>query len=1055
MKAISSLAVRYPVTVVMIFTGVILLGYISLDKLGIELLPDISSPKVVVVLESGNRPPREMEDVFGERLESQLSTISGVSRVSSVSRVGSIMVTVEFYWDNDMDFALLEVQKNIGYLQADREVDSLSIRRFDPQAAPVLRVGMFPAGEEAGGGGQGADLDELRRLAEDYVRPALERLRGVAAVRISGGREREVIVETDEFLLDAFGITVDDVAARVSEANVDTSGGTLEEDGKIYVIKGVGRFTDLDQLRMLTVAYLDRSKAPSDLVSGDTAFDPLKVPVPLSRVARVYYGDKEVRNLVRINGIEGVGLSVHKEGSSNTVKVSDDVRGTLDQLSRSLPGVSFEVVRDQARFITGSIREVEEQALIGALLAIFILYLFLRSFGATLVIALAIPLSIIATFVLMYFAGLSLNIMTLGGLALGVGLLVDNAIVVIENIFRHLQAGKGKIEAAIDGAAEVGGAIFASTLTTCVVFLPVVFIGDITGELLKEQAFTVSISLLCSLVVAMVLIPMLASRMLKQKRVDAVETTAEHVVRSKSYYGLLDWALSHKLVVVVITLILGLFAAEAFRRSGTEFLPRADQGEFGIRMVLPEGTPVERTAAVSGFVEDLLLENFGEEITAVYSDIGKRRLEDELLTEEVWDENTALVLVSLKPFAERDLHTSDIINSIDPVLRDVPGLEATYNLGETALQQTIGSGDAPVSIEVRGPDVDRLREISDGVAAQLAEMNAAGRGIYNVRTSFQGGREELAIHIDRLTAASLGLDVTTITRLVKRKLYGEEISIFRAEDEDRDIAIRHPMMNLDQLLNLEIENPTGTRILLKDIARVESETGPREILRRGQSRVALVQADLAEGVTLSEVSGDIGSRLDGMNVPRGYRFLVGGEEQRRQESFDKLRFAMLLALFLVYMVMASQFESLVHPFTIMLTIPMAGVGVAAFFFIAGLPLSVMAFIGIIILAGIAVNDGIILVDFVNILRRRGMKRREALLAAGQARLRPILMTSSTTILALLPLSLGFGEGAELRAPLAYAIIGGLITSTILTLLVLPVAYDLIDRLRPSGRGKDA
>ncbi len=496
-------------------------------------------------------------------------------------------------------------------------------------------------------------------------------------------------------------------------------------------------------------------------------------------------------------------------------------------------------------------------------------------------------------------------------------------------------------------------------------------------------------------------------------------------------------------------------AAEAFRRSGTEFLPRADQGEFGIRLALPEGTLVERTAAVSGFVEDLLLSNFGDEITAVYSDIGKRRLEDELLTEEVWDENTALVLVSLKPFNQRDLHTSAIIGAIDPVLRDVPDLEATYNLGETALQQTIGSGDAPVSIEVRGQDVDRLQEISDGVAAQLAEMGAAGKGIYNVRTSFQGGREELAIHIDRMTAASLGLDVTSITRLVKRKLYGEEISIFRAEDEDRDISIRHPMMDLNQLLNLEIENPTGTRVLLKDIARVESETGPREILRRGQSRVGLVQADLAEGVTLSEVSGEIGERLDGMNVPRGYRFLVGGEELRRQESFEKLRFAMLLALFLVYMVMASQFESLVHPFTIMLTIPMAGIGVAAFFFIAGLPLSVMAFIGIIILAGIAVNDGIILIDFVNILRRRGMKRREALLAAGQARLRPILMTSSTTILALLPLSLGFGEGAELRAPLAYAIIGGLVTSTILTLVVLPVAYDLIDRLRPAGRGTDA
>lgn len=1052
MKAIANLAVRFPVTVAMVFAGVLLLGWISLDQLGIDLLPDISSPKVVVVLESGNRPPREMEDVFGEQVESRLSTISGVSRVSSVSRVGSIMVTVEFYWDTDMDFALLEVQKNIGYLQADREVDRLSIRRFDPQAAPVLRVGMFPAD---GGGEGGADLDELRRLAEDYVRPALERLRGVAAVRISGGREREVVVETDEFQLDAFGITVDDVVARIEQANIDTSGGTLEEDGRIYVVKGVGRFTDLDQLRGLTVAYLDRSKAPSDLASTDAAFDPLKVPVPLSRVARVYYGDKEVRNLVRINGVEGVGLSVHKEGGSNTVTVSGDVRETLGTLSRSLPGVGFEVVRDQARFISGSIREVEEQALIGALLAIVILFLFLRSFGATLVISLAIPLSIIATFVLMYFAGLSLNIMTLGGLALGVGLLVDNAIVVIENIFRHLQAGKGRIEAAIEGAGEVGGAIFASTLTTCVVFLPVVFIGDITGELLKEQAFTVTISLLCSLVVAMVLIPMLASRMLKQKRGTAVTAVGEHIVRSRAYQGLLRRALGHKALVVLVTLALGLLAAEGFRRCGTEFLPRADQGEFGIRLVLPEGTLVERTAAVSGFVEELLLANFGGEIAAVYSDIGKRRLEDELLTEEVWDENTALVLVSLEPFGERELHTSAMINAIDPVLRGIPGLEATYTLGETALQQTIGSGDAPVSIEVRGQDVDRLQEISGQVAALLEEMGAAGKGIYNVRTSFQGGREELAIHVDRLTAASLGLDVTTVTRLVKRKLYGEEISIFRAEDEDRDIAIRHPMTGLDGLLSLEIENPTGTRVLLRDIATVRSESGPREILRRGQSRAGLVQADLAEGVTLSEVSGEIEERLEAMNVPRGYRFVVGGEELRRRESFAKLRFAMLLALLLVYMVMASQFESLLHPFTIMLTIPMAGVGVAAVFFFAGLPLSVMAFIGMIILAGIAVNDGIILVDYVGILRRRGMKRREALLAAGQARLRPIMMTSSTTILALLPLSLGFGEGAELRAPLAYAIIGGLVTSTILTLLVLPVAYDLIDRLRPSGRGPDA
>jgi HAE1 family hydrophobic/amphiphilic exporter-1 len=1048
-----SFSAKHRVTVSMAVCAVLMIGLVSLNRLGTDLLPDLESPRIVIALESGNKSPREMEDMYAERLEAQLGTVRNVREVSSVSYVGRIVVTAEFAWHTNMDFALLEVHKQVAVYGGDREVANVVVARFDPRQLPILTVGVVgPAGQ---------DLDALRRIGEDTIKRRLEGLDGVATARVSGGRERQVIIEPDPYLLKSFGLTFAGIRQLIQAANVDASGGEIEENERVYIVHAAGAFKGLEDIRGVTVGY--RSPAATGARTADAQFATERVPVTLSEVADVRYGYKEVKSMVRLNGVECVGISVYKEVDENTVRVVAAVKEELSKIERDAGDITIVVADDQARFIETALREVYQTMAYGVILAIFVLYVFLRNFRTTLIVCLAFPISIIATFNLMYFSNLTLNVMTLGGLALGAGMLVDSAIVVVENIFRHRQLGKSLLDSAVAGTSEVAGAITAATITTVVVFLPIVFVRGIAGELFKEQAMTVAFSLLSSLVVALMVIPAAASKYLTVKE-DSLGKVGKHPV----FAAMVGRCVDYKYLVVTAALALGAYAAYLVPHVGNEFVPTGDEGQFMIEVRLPEGTRIESTEEYVRQIEQTIKSAAGDAVSTVFARIGQTEDEMTVLEQEVSGDNTAKVSVAMarpKPpegplgqwadklglvnvinASERGPSSEAVAAAIDPAIRALPGIKISYVLNESTLQQTIGAGEAPIIIRLRGQNLDTLRDLTETVAAKLTELPE----IYNVRTSFEGGHPEVEIILDKLLAGGFGLDTDQVAAIVRQKVDGEVLGNFIAEDEQRDIEMKFTELSLRELSDIEIENAQEALLTLGDIAELNVTEGPRTIERHGQQRAGVVMASPAKGTTFSDGIAVVRAALADVSAPPRYQIEVAGEEERRAESFRTLGLAMILAIVLVYMVLAGQFESLLHPFIILLTVPLAGMGVVFAFVLLERPFNVMAYIGAIMLAGIAVNDSIVLVDFINQLRRRGMARREAILAAAQTRLRPIVMTSLTTILVLLPLSLGIGESAQLRAPMAIAVVAGLCASTVLTLFVIPAVYAVLDGLRRSS-----
>jgi len=1029
-------AVKYPISVAMLFLGIILLGLISLRKLGTDLLPDIASPKIVVRIEAGEKPPEEMERKYTKRVESFVSQLNNVTRVSSSSMTGISTVTIEFNWDTDMDFAILDVQKAVAEFSSDREVQTVTVDRFDPRTAPIMTICVVPKGDK--------NLDEVRNDAEKVIRQRLERLGGVAAAMLSGGRERELVVRLRPYHLMAYDLKPSDIISKIQNTNINQSGGEVEDNEKVYIVKGIGEFQELSDIRTLVVGYKRRSAGTTQTQnatgqqSTQTSGDADMVPVFLNEVADLEFINKEIKSVVRFNGLEGVGVSIYKEAQSNTVTTSQQVRDVITDLRRDLPDVDIIIARDQADFIVSAISEVEFAALAGIILAIIVLTLFLRNIWSTLIVALSIPISIIATFNLMYFNDLTLNIMTLGGLALGAGMLVDNSIVVMENIFRHRSLGKKRDEAAVFGTVEVGTAIVASTITTIIVFMPIVYVRGIGAELFKEQAFTVAFSLISSLLVAFLLIPALAARLLKQK-----VSTESRRMRSVFYYNFLRRALLNKWKVISIAAAAAFITILLLQRVGTEFIPRSDQLQFTINLRMPEGTRVETTSNVTRVVEDLIIENSDGFVGSIYTEIGERN-EQGLILEEERGPNTAKLYVNMTQKDGRYLPTAQFIQAIQPAVEDLPQLRSEFIMQESAVEQTMGSLSGGLVVMVKGPEIDQIETFSESVAEELRQVD----GLFNVKTSFLEGRPEISIVLDRVMAAGLDLTMDQVISAVRNRISENVVSEFHYAGDDRDIRVAYPQISLTELENIRITTQQGAELTLKNVADFHLVKSPKEILREDQTRAGLITADLADDRSYSDVVEDVNQRLQALYLPGDYKIELSGEERERQQSFTELRFALLLAIVLVYMVLASLFESFIHPFTIMLAVPMALIGSVLIFFIIGESLNIMAFIGIIMLAGIAVNDAIILVDYINTIRGRGVSRMEAILQAGQDRLRPIIMTSLTTILALVPLIIGIGEGASLRAPLAYAVIGGLITSTLMTLVLTPCLYLILDNLRP-------
>lgn len=1034
MKKIINFAVSNPITILMAVLGIMLLGKISYDKLSVDLLPDLNNPKLYVDITAGERPPEEIEKLFVKRMESMAIRQRDVMTVSSVIKAGMAQMTVEYTWNKDMDEAFLDLQKAMNTIAQDEKLTKLEITQNNPNTDPIVLVGMSHDNI--------TNMAELRKIADSYIRNELIRVDGVADVTLTGGEVSNLVIKTDPYKLAAYNLTIDAISRQIEEENQRLAGGRVVEMGEQYIVSGVNILKSEEDFGNIIVSYKRTETAANGTANAaaQNASGEDMAPIYLKELAEISFENERPENIVRINGRRCIGLSVYKEMQHNTVKTVEGVVKRFAEIEKALPGYKFEVVSNQGTFINSAIGEVKDSAILGVLLAVIVLYLFLRRLKVTLVISLAMPISIIATFNLMFFGDLTLNIMTLGGLALGAGMLVDNAIVVIESIFRNQEKGMSVKEAVVQGTSEVGGAVTASTLTTIVVFLPIVYLHGASGELFKDQAWTVTFSLVSSLFVAILVIPTLYERMFrKNKDKDKKAIQADSSVRIKGYSNLLRTILKRRWAVVGASLLLvvGTYCLLPF--IGAEFMPKADNNSFSVEIKLQEGTRLERTASTAEAIENLIYSITQDSLCTVYSHIGPGYSSGGNIFS---GDNTATLKVILSPesrYAPEELMEELITNTAD-----IEGLELSFMQDRNSLGSLMGSEDAPIVIEVKGEELDEIADIT----AKATEIATSVPGLFNVSNSIENGAPEMVITVNRALAGMNNLNVTTIVTQIQEQLSGKNAGQMDYKGEMRDIMIKVPEIPLSQLNDIVITH-NNKQFRLAELADIRRDVAPKEIFRRNQSRIAKVTANLEEGYTLSQVSEELRTALAAIELPANYNINITGEEEKREESMGGLIFALVLSIVLVYMVMASQFESLLHPFTILLTIPLALVGAILLFFITGTTINIMGVIGIIMLSGIAVNSSIILVDRINQLKESGMVLTEAIVEAAQQRIRPILMTSITTILSLLPMAIAFGDGASLRAPMAIAVIGGLVTSTLLSLIVIPCVYYLFEQMKAS------
>jgi len=1036
MNAIARFAVKYPVTVLMMVLGIILLGFISFGKLGTDLFPDLNTPKIYIELKAGEKPPEEIEKNYVDQIESLSVRQSDVIQVSSVSRGGSAVITVEYNWNKDMDEAFLDLQKELNTFSQNSDLESFTISQYDPNASPVMTVGLK--------NDRITDMDELRKVAENYIRNELVRIEGVADVRLVGKEESEVVIETNKYLLESFGLTSDGIAAQVSNYNRNVSGGSIVDMGTKYVVKGVSVLENIEDLENIIVGFKQTATVqPSSGQVANAASSSERIPVYLRDVAKVGFANKDPENIVTINGERCIGLSVYKEPKFNTVDAVKSLNKAFDELGRALPGYEFIKVLDQGTYIQNAIGEVKNTLIIGIILAVVILYVFLRRIGTTLVISVAIPISVIATFNLMYFGHLTLNIMTLGGLALGAGMLVDNAIVVLENITRNREEGMTLLEAAITGTGEVGGAITASTVTTIVVFLPIVYLNGASSEMFRDQAWTVAFALLSSLFVAMLVIPMLVSVLFPDKSKKAVSTSA---LQFNWYKGFLEKTLEKRNLVIFLSVIIMVVSGLLIPQLGSEFMPKSESAEFTVGLKLPEGTSLERTYSTASKTEGIIRDLLGDKLKMIYTQAGEDNTSTLSQSADAKGENSASLKIILA--AEFASDTENAIGLVENYLKSVPELEATFTREETALQSALGTSESPFALEISGNDYNELERILNESKAILDRNNS----LYNISTSMDEGTPEVEVAIDRFKTSYYNVTVENVTNQIRSYLEGSSAGNFEKEGELKDITIKLGDISLHQLKDLMI-TAGNVKVPLSELAVINTITSPREITRRNQSRTCYIYAMVRDDRAFDQVVKEAELSLKPVALPVDYKMEFTGEELKRKESMSNLTFALILSLVLVFMVLAAQFESVIQPFVIMLTIPLAGVGTVLTFIIAGKPLNMMAYIGIIMLGGIAVNNAIILIDRINQLREGGKSKKDAIILAGSQRIRPILMTSLTTILALLPLTIGIGESASLRSPMALAVIGGLVSSTLLTLIVIPCVYWVFDNLSDYLQGR--
>lgn len=1017
---ISNMSINRPVTTIMCVLIVILLGAVSLSNLALDLLPDISLPIGVVSIDYKGAGPKEVETLVTEPLESILGTVANVKSISSVSTEGNSTVIVQFNDGTDMDFAALDMREKVDLIKAFLPEDSGTpfILKLDPAMMPVMQVSVSSGGDEVG----------LKKLVDDEIVPRIERIAGVASVSYYGDRTREISVEVYAEKLNGYGISLAQIIQGLRMENMNLPGGSIDDGNKRYILRTTGEFGSIQEIEDI----------PISLPAGGS--------IKLKDVADVRDTFREVTSETSMNGKPCLLVEIRKESTANTVQVARRINDELDRMRKEFGDAEIVTIVDTSDYIKKSISNVANIAVIGGLLAIAVLYLFLRNFRTTFIIGVAIPISIIATFSLIYFNGLTLNMMSLGGLALGVGMLVDNSIVVLENIYRYRQEGYGRLEAAREGSGEIAMAVTASTLTTVAVFAPVVFVQGIAAQLFKELALTVTFSLLASLAVSLTLVPMLSSKMLRVTREGDRVRRVKFVSRvldlwntvfdklNEKYRNALAWVLGHRKTTITVLVVLFVASLASVSLVGAEFFPKMDEGYITVTMKLPKGTVLEETARTSGQVERIL-----RDIPEVEDILVALGYGGGMTFGDVVDTASGVIYGKLKPLSERKRSSFEVADEIRSRVKDIPGAEIVV---ESMSMTGFGGSTDPVNIKIKGDDLNELARIAEDIKGIVKSVE----GTRETSSSLDQGKPEVRIRVDRNRASRYGLGASTIASTLQAAVEGQVASRYRVGGDEIDIRVtlkKEEWKGIDSLLSLTVPSPLGYRVPLSEVARIVVEEGPEEINRADQVRVVTVTSGIF-GRDLRSVMKDIQARVAEYPLPSGYEIEYGGENEEMVESFKDLGLALVLAVILVYMIMASQFESLVYPFIIMFSVPFALTGAIGGLVITGRTFNVPAFIGIIMLSGIVVNNAIVLVDYINTLRSRGYERNEAILKAGPVRLRPILMTALTTILGLLPMALGLGEGSEAQAPLATAVIGGLAFSTVLTLVVIPVMYTLID-----------
>jgi HAE1 family hydrophobic/amphiphilic exporter-1 len=946
-------------------------------------------------------------------VEEAVGVLRGLQEIHSVTRAERSEVTLQFDWGADMDDLSMEVREKVDRLTLPQGAEDPIVLRYDPALDPIMRLAL--TGSD--------DLQLLRRVAEKEVKEKLETREGVASAVVKGGEEEEIQIELDQGKLTALKITPEQVGQVLAASNINRPGGSLESLDSQYLVRTLNEFDSLAEIREIPIN-------PAGMA-----------PVRLADVATVTWGAKQREEITRVNGTESVEIAIYKEGDANTVAVADQVLDALEWLPEALPpGMELTVLFDQSRFIRQSISEVRSALLIGGVLAIAVLFLFLRSVRPTLVIATSIPISILATFILMYRLDVSLNIMSLGGLTLGIGMLVDSSIVVLEAIHRRRLAGLSLTDAAIEGTSEVGAAVVASVLTTVAVFFPIVFVEGIAGQLFRDQALTVTFSLLASLVVAVTFIPMLSSLGRSGPARGAAPADADELAMdpseslgplSRRYERLVRSALRRK--GLTLGLAGALFVASMFvlPRLGTELIPPLTEGEFHFETVLPEGSPLTVTDAALRQMEEIADAEPGVEQTFVT--VGSRLVAGGLSVKSR-DENLGQLNVVVADRSDENAEHA-LADRLRERFARIPGIVA--KLG----RPSFFSLKTPVELVFYGEDLDELQDYTLGILPRVRDVP----GLVDVRASLEAGNPELTVRFDRDRLAALGLSIDDVSARLHGRVNGTVVSRFREEDRHIDIRVRNREQDRDSvgdIENLVVAERDGIPVTLSAVADLAPARGPAEIHRIQQSRAAIVTGEVS-GRSLGAVTADLETLVRENRPPARVTWELAGQNKEMKRSFASLRFALALAIFLVYLVMAGTFENLVHPFIILFTMPLALVGVVAGLLVGGHSISVISLIGTIFLAGVVVNNAIVLVDAVNRFRRLGLEKVEAVVRACGVRLRPILMTTLTTVLGLLPLAVGFGEGSELRQPLALVVSFGLVASTALTLLVVPAAYVLV------------